>query len=87
MGSLLCAQGKIDEARQCYQQALDLARQILSPWDEAHSLAGLGRCARADGDLPGASRLLRQAYQLFHRDGSAEESAIAAELDSIAEAG
>jgi tetratricopeptide (TPR) repeat protein/transcriptional regulator with XRE-family HTH domain len=87
MGSLLCAQGKIDEARQCYQQALDLARQIISPWDEAHSLAGLGRCARADGDLPGASRLLRQAYQLFHRDGSAEETAIAAELDSIAEAG
>ena len=35
--------------RSCHRQALDLARQIGSPLDEAHALAGLGRCARAAG--------------------------------------
>jgi hypothetical protein len=29
------------------REALDLARQLGSPLDEAHALAGLGRCALA----------------------------------------
>jgi hypothetical protein len=62
-----------------YQRTLDLARQVTSPWDEAHALAGLGRCARADGDARKASGLLTQAYRIFQRIGSADAAEVAAE--------
>ena len=47
-GALHHARGDPGRARDCHQQALDLAREIGSSWDEAHALAGLGRCALAD---------------------------------------
>jgi tetratricopeptide (TPR) repeat protein len=85
LGELHRAQGDIDHARDCHQQALDLARQIHSFWDEAHAVAGLGRCARAAGDNPVAARLLGQAHRIFRRIGSAEATGLAAELRAMSE--
>ena len=48
-GTLHRVCGDLRQAGSCHQQALDLARQIGSSWDEAHALAGLGRCALAAG--------------------------------------
>jgi hypothetical protein len=52
------------------QEALGLGRQIGSAWDEAHALAGLGRCARADGRAATAEDQLRQALEIFQRIGT-----------------
>ena len=46
-GTLYRLRGDLDRARSCHQRALDLAREIGIAWDEAHALAGLGRCALA----------------------------------------
>jgi Tetratricopeptide repeat len=66
-----------------HQQALDLAREIGSAWDEAHALVGLGRCALAVGRAADAKDSLRQALQIFQHLGAAEAAGIAAELDDI----
>jgi hypothetical protein len=68
-------------------QALDLARQIESEWDEAHALAGLGRCALAHGHTAEAETSLRQSGEIFRRIGAAEAIGVAAELDALTEAG
>jgi len=61
-----------------------LAREIASSWDEAHALAGLGRCALADGHRAQAGVLLRQALEIFQRIGAAEVPELLAELDALA---
>jgi hypothetical protein len=60
------------------------AGQITSPWDEADALVGLGRCARADGDIQQGISLLTQAHQIFHRIGAADAAKVAAERDDLA---
>ena len=67
----------------CHQQALDLARQIGSALEEAHALAGLGRCARAAGRTAEAEDRLRQALAIFQRIGAAEAADVSAELDAL----
>ena len=66
---------------------MDLARKISSPWDEAHALAGLGRCALGSGRTADATALLRQARDIFQRIGAAETADVAAELDGITRTG
>jgi transcriptional regulator with XRE-family HTH domain len=61
--------------------ALELARAIESAWDEAHALAGLGRCARATGHAGQAQILLCQALEIFQRIGAAEAPELLAELE------
>jgi hypothetical protein len=51
---------------------LDLTRQIGSPLEEAHALAGLGRCALAADRTAQAEDRLRQALAIFQRIGAAE---------------
>jgi hypothetical protein len=63
--------------------ALDLARAIASPWDEAHALAGLGRCALAAGHATQAAALLRQALEIFQRIGAAKAPDLLAELVAL----
>jgi len=46
-GTLHQVRGHAARAEGCPQKALELARAIASPWDEAHALAGLGRWALA----------------------------------------
>ena len=66
--------------------ALALARTIASTWDEAHALAGLGRCAQAARRTADARAFLRQAQEAFREVDADEAAAIAAELSGLAEA-
>jgi hypothetical protein len=63
---------------------LELARDIGSAWDEAHALAGLGRCALAVGQQRRAESLLRQALEIFRRTGAAEAQDLRAEAGALA---
>ena len=54
-----------------------------SDWDQAHALAGLGRCALAAGRPADALGDLRKALEIFQRIGAVEASNVAAELDSL----
>jgi tetratricopeptide (TPR) repeat protein/transcriptional regulator with XRE-family HTH domain len=81
-GTLHRLRGEPAEAEAYHQQALKLARAIGSPWDEAHALAGLARCAAA-GRTTEANSLLRQAHTIFQRIGAAEASAVLAELNAF----
>ena len=60
-----------------------MARAIASPWDEAHALAGLGRCAMAADHAAQAEALLWQALTVFHRIGAAKVPDLAIELDAL----
>ena len=75
------------QAKGYHRQALDLARAIASPWDEAHALAGLGRCALAAGRATQAAALLRRALEIFQRIGAAEAGDVSRELTAHTEAG
>ena len=86
-GTLHQAAGDLVRAEGYHQQALDLARQIGSSWDEAHALAGLGRCAQAAGDTAGAEDMLRQALEIFQRIGAPEAADISGELGTLIKAG
>jgi tetratricopeptide (TPR) repeat protein len=83
IGALHLARDDHREATACHQQALVLARKIASPWDEAHALAGLGRCARATGRIADARENLLQAQQIFQRIGAAETGDVTAELHAL----
>jgi tetratricopeptide (TPR) repeat protein len=80
-GTLRRVCGELDQARDAHRQALDLARQISSAWDEA--LAGLGRCASAVGHSAEAGLLLRQALEISQQIGAAETPELLAELDAL----
>jgi hypothetical protein len=64
-------------------RSLGLARQIGSAWDEAHALAGLGRCALAAGHTTRPEDMLRQALGIFQRIGAAEAAEVSAELEAL----
>jgi Tfp pilus assembly protein PilF len=64
---------------------LERAHTIASSWSEAHALAGLGRCAMADGHAAQARILLRQALETFQQIGAADAPEVATELDAITE--
>jgi tetratricopeptide (TPR) repeat protein len=82
-GTLHRVRGDPDQAGTYHRQALELAREIDSPWDEAHALAGLARCALAIGRTADAAAGLRQAHQIFQRIGAAEATGVAAELGTL----
>ena len=71
-GTLHRVSGDLAQAERCHQQALELVRASDSSWDEAHALAGVGRCAIAAGHAAQAGVLLRQALEIFQRIGAAE---------------
>ena len=83
VGTLRRVRGDPDGAGTYHRQALDLAREIDSSWDEAHALAGLARCALAAGRTADAVVDMRQAQEIFQRIGAAEASGVAAELDAL----
>jgi len=58
-----------------------------STWDEAHALAGLGRCALAADHATQALAFLRQALEIFQRIGTAEANDVSRELAALTEAG
>jgi len=86
-GTLHRVSGDLAQAQRCHQRALDLARAIASSRNQAHALAGLGRCALAAGHATQAEALLRQALEIFQRIGAAEAHDVARELTAFTEAG
>jgi len=83
IGTLHLVSGNPEQAARRHQEALDLALQICTPWDQAHALAGLGRCAVAAGNADDAHGKLRQAHEIFQRIGATEATGIAIELRAI----
>lgn len=57
--------------------------RLIRSWDEAHSLAGRGRAALADGHPAEAGSDLRQAHEIFRRINSAEADQLATELEAL----
>ena len=86
-GTLHWVSDDLAQAESCHQRALDLARAIGSAWDEAHALAGLGRCALAAGRVTEAADDLRQALEIFQRIGAPEADGVSRALAALAEAG
>ena len=82
-GALHRVSGDLVPAERCHQQALDLASAIASAWNEAHALAGLGRCAAAADRVTRSEVLLRRALEIFQRIGAAEAPGLLAELDAL----
>lgn len=83
-GTLHRLRGEPDLAAAYHREALDMARDIESSWDEAHALAGLGRCALSAGEVAGARDLLMRSQQIFEHIGAAEAADLAAELSDLA---
>jgi tetratricopeptide (TPR) repeat protein len=82
-GTLSRIRGDLGLARSCHQQALNLARQLRIVLEEAHALAGLGRCARAAGRTAEAEDKLRHALAILQQIGAAEAADVSAELDAL----
>jgi len=82
-GTLQRLRNETDLAAAYHREALDMARDIESSWDEAHALAGLGRCALSTGDTAGARNLLLQSQRIFEHIGAAEAAGLAAEIGGL----
>jgi tetratricopeptide (TPR) repeat protein len=65
--------GKPDQARPHYEQALEIARKIRTPLEEARALKGLARCATATDDPQSALTLSRRATEIYAQTGAAED--------------
>jgi tetratricopeptide (TPR) repeat protein len=76
--------GEHEQARAHHSEALQIARRLGTPLDEARSLAGIGRCAAARNDADGVSDMQR-ALRIFQQLGAAEATQLATELDALAE--
>ncbi|QMU69811.1 tetratricopeptide repeat protein [Streptacidiphilus sp. P02-A3a] len=86
-GALHRVCGEPAAARDCHQRSLELSREIASPWDEAHALAGLGRCALAEDDAQRGEDLLRQALRIFEHMRAPEAQDVLSELDALTSTG
>jgi len=78
-GTLYRIRGNLSRASACHLRALRLAREIGGYWNEAHALAGLGRCALAVGNIADAESGLRQAQEIFQRIGIADAIGVSAD--------
>jgi tetratricopeptide (TPR) repeat protein len=87
IGTLHHFRNDLTQATAWHRQALDLAREIDSPWDEAHALAGLGRCAQAAGHTAEAATNLGEALAVFQQIGTAEATSVALELKALTDEG
>lgn len=72
------SQELIASARESFRQALDRAER--DPGETVRALLGLGRCARAEGDLAAAVRHWRRAHELAESAGLRERDRLAALL-------
>lgn len=69
MGELL-ASSNVIQARDCHEQALEIAHAITAAQEEARALEGIGRCYLRDGHPDNAGTLLRRALAIYQRLGS-----------------
>jgi serine/threonine protein kinase/tetratricopeptide (TPR) repeat protein/TolB-like protein len=71
IGNVFYEQGKWEEARRAYQQALDIDRSLGA--GNTHIASDLGNLANVEeslGDLPGATRMQREALEAFRKAGN-----------------
>ncbi|MFB7460959.1 cyclophane-containing RiPP biosynthesis TPR protein HaaT [Streptomyces sp. NPDC056188] len=69
-GALLCASnGEAAPARERFEQALALAREIGCPLEQARALEGIGRYAHFEGQADETESCLRQAFALYQQLG------------------
>ena len=79
-GALLAESAGPQEALALYRQALQLARQVHSPLDEARALEGAARCMARMGDQAAARTDLSKAIAIYQRIGAAEAGTATAYL-------
>ncbi|MGW6494376.1 ATP-binding protein [Nonomuraea angiospora] len=79
-GALLADSAGIQEAFVAYRQALQLARKVQSPLDEAHALEGAAQCLTRSGQQQAALVELRLAVAIYQRIGAAEAISAAEHL-------
>ncbi|MEU8319734.1 hypothetical protein AB0C33_15330 [Nonomuraea sp. NPDC048881] len=60
-----------------YRQALGLAQEVGSPFDEAHALEGIARCAAAMGNLDAAVAGLCEAVETYRMLGVPDATTVA----------
>jgi predicted ATPase len=77
LANALLAGGRIDEARQVIQEAIDVSRQRREQWFIAYCLTTLGRIELTCGNLHAADKLFQAAYELREKFGDAEGTAVA----------
>jgi tetratricopeptide (TPR) repeat protein len=70
----------LDPAVADHRRALDLARAVHAPLEEARALEGVGRCALARGDTVAARAELQQALTMYQRIGAVEAARLAVDL-------
>ncbi|HEV2636557.1 MAG TPA: BTAD domain-containing putative transcriptional regulator [Actinocrinis sp.] len=80
LGALAADTAGPDQALVHFRQALELARAVRSPLDEARALDGIARCDDRLGKHPSAVAHLDQALAVYRRIGAAEAEAAAAQL-------
>ncbi|MDQ7809628.1 tetratricopeptide repeat protein [Amycolatopsis sp. A133] len=79
-GALLLDRNEIDDAAARYRIALDRARDVHSPLEEARALEGLSQCSRLRGETESARDFLNRAGAIYHRIGFVRQRAFAALL-------
>jgi Tetratricopeptide repeat len=68
-----------------YADALRLAREVKSPWDEANALDGIGLTYRSEENPTRARTYLKQALALYQSMGcTADAIRLQATLDDLA---
>jgi Tfp pilus assembly protein PilF len=82
-GTVCLKSGDPKQAWAHHRRALDLARAVGSPLEQAHALDGVGRCALARGDTATAVTELRQALEIYQRIGAAEATQLVTDLAEL----
>jgi tetratricopeptide (TPR) repeat protein len=86
LGGVLRSQGRLDEAREVYSEALALARRELGSGHPylATVLGNLGELLRQEGDLDGAEALFLEAYEIRRKAFGDEHPDLAVSLTHLA---
>lgn len=71
-GELISEHDGPQQALVPYRKALDIARQMKNPLDEAQALEGIAQCQLLTGQRDTANTTLREAMTIYERLGIAE---------------
>jgi tetratricopeptide (TPR) repeat protein len=82
-GALLAVSAGPQEALTVYRQALQLARQVDSPLEQARALEGAARCMARTDDQAAARARLSEAVAIYERIGAAEAGPASADLAAM----
>jgi DNA-binding SARP family transcriptional activator/tetratricopeptide (TPR) repeat protein len=83
LGAVYRLSGDIERAVTAHEEAFEVAELVPSPWDQAQSLAGFGRCALARGRRREGAAELRKALAILRRIDAAEATEVAADLAAL----